>query len=65
MKCDVCKRPINYNYYINDKDWLKAVGKKEGYRCSHCLLEKLGGMGWQIIWSEPLEKNYKHLNNIN
>lgn len=59
MKCDICKREINYCFYINDKYWNKAVGKKEGYRCAHCILEELGGLEWYIIWDEPREKANK------
>ena len=50
---------MNYCFYINDKYWLKAVGKKEGYRCAHCVLEELGGLEWYIIWNEPTEKTNK------
>lgn len=56
MTCDTCKRPINYCFYIPDRFWLKAVGKKEGYRCAHCILETLGGLDWLIVWNEPAEK---------
>ena len=59
MKCDICKRKINYCFYINDKHWLKAVGKKEGHWCAHCILEKLGGLEWYIIWNEPTYKSKK------
>ena len=47
MKCDKCKRQMNYSFYIPDKYWIKAVGKKEEYRCGHCILEELGGH-WTI-----------------
>jgi len=53
MTCDVCGRKFNYCFYINDEHWLKAVGGKEGHRCAHCVLEKLGGSDWYVIWNEP------------
>ena len=59
MKCDKCGRQMDYCFYINDKHWLKAVGKKEGYWCAHCILQKIGGLDWYIIKSEPMEKYRK------
>lgn len=56
MTCDTCQRPINYCFYIPDELWSKAVGKKEGYQCAHCILQQLGGLDWLIIWNEPAEK---------
>ena len=56
MICDNCKSKMNYCFYIADEFWLKAVGSKEGYWCAHCVLEKLGGLGWTIIWNEQAEK---------
>ena len=56
MKCDICGRTINYCFCIDDKYWLKAVGKKEGHWCAHCILEKLGGLDWYIIFNEPANK---------
>jgi len=58
MKCDICKREINYCFYINKKYWKKAVSKKkfdksQGYLCAHCVLEKLGGLYWHIVLDEP------------
>ena len=57
MKCDTCGRQMNYCFYIDDKFWLKAIGKKEGHICGHCILEKLGGLDWYIIWNEPKAKS--------
>lgn len=56
MTCDTCNRKMDYCFYIDDVYWSRVVGKKEGYRCAHCILQGLGGLGWQIIWSEPLQK---------
>jgi hypothetical protein len=56
MNCNTCQRPMNYCFYINDEHWMKAVGKAEGYECAHCVLEKLGGLDWMIIWNEPTER---------
>lgn len=55
MKCDECKRIMNYCFYIADDQWLKANnGTKEGYLCAHCLLDRLGGLDWRIIiWDKP------------
>jgi hypothetical protein len=47
---------MNYCFYINDEHWVKAVSKKEGHQCAHCILEKLGGLDWMIIWNEPTER---------
>lgn len=65
MECDICKRQINYCFYIDNKYWLKAVGKKkfdksQGYLCAHCVLEKLGSLEWQIIWNEPSQKKRRN-----
>lgn len=64
MKCDVCKREMNYCFYIDDAFWLQAVGKKEGYRCAHCVLETLGEIWgtdysrfWYIVFNEPQQKS--------
>ncbi len=62
MTCEVCKTKFNYCFYINDEYWLKAIGKKEGHICANCILEKLGGLAWYIIWDEPSEKISKSLN---
>ena len=64
MRCDICKREMNYCFYINDKHWKKAVGKEkfkknQGHLCAHCVLEKLGGLNWYIILNEPLRKSNK------
>ncbi len=48
MKCDKCKRTMNYAFYIPDKYWHKAVGKRVGHQCPHCILDKLGG-NWQLV----------------
>lgn len=56
MTCDTCKRPFNYCFYINNDLWAKAVGKPEGYRCAHCVLEELGGLEWWIVWNEQAEQ---------
>ena len=64
MKCDVCGRQMNYCFYIDDKYWMKAVGKKEGHLCAHCILEKLKGLEWYIIWNEPTEKTNKDNSNV-
>lgn len=61
MKCDICKKQMNYCFYMNDKYWKKIVGEKDfnknvGYICAHCALQKLGGKHWYIIFNEP---NYK------
>lgn len=59
MTCDTCKRQINYCFYVPDEFWLKAVGRKEGHECAHCIPETLGGLDWLIIWNEPAEKMRK------
>lgn len=64
MKCDNCKRIMNYCFYINDEYWRKIIRKEkfkknQGYLCAHCILEKLGGNEWYIIWNEPTEKSPK------
>ena len=56
MTCDTCNRQMHYCFYINDAHWKKAIGKKEGYRCAHCILEALGGQEWYILWNEPQER---------
>lgn len=56
MTCEVCERQFNYCFYINDEHWLKAVGRKEGRRCAHCILEALGGLEWYVIWNQPTER---------
>lgn len=56
MTCDECGRRFNYCFYINEELWLKAVGKKEGHWCAHCILEKLGGLDWYVIWNEQAER---------
>ena len=53
MKCDICERRFNYCFYINREHWQKAVGRTEGHWCANCILEKLGGLDWYIIWNEP------------
>ena len=57
MNCDNCKRSINYCFYIDNKYWKKVVGEKNfknniGHFCAHCVLEKLGGLEWYIIWNK-------------
>jgi hypothetical protein len=47
---------MNYCFYINDEYWMKAIGRVEGYECAHCILEKLGGLDWMIIWNEATER---------
>ena len=64
MKCDNCGRQMNYCFYIDDRFWIKVVGKENfkknvGRWCPHCVLEKLGGKEWYIIWDEPREKSTK------
>jgi len=66
MNCDKCKREMNYCFYINDKHWKKAIGEKkfknnQGYLCAHCVLEKLGGLEWYIVFNEPIEKSHNQL----
>lgn len=56
MTCDICKKNIDYCFYINDEHWYKAVGKKEGHWCAHCILQELGGLDWYIIFNEPSAK---------
>lgn len=56
MVCDVCGRKFNYCFYINGDLWLKAVGVREGHWCAHCVLEKLGGLDWYVIWNQPVER---------
>lgn len=56
MTCDICQRIMNYCFYINDEHWLKVVGKKEGHRCAHCILEALGDRDWYIIHNEAAAK---------
>ena len=63
MKCDICGRTINYCFYINDKHWRKAVGeekfkKNQGHLCAHCVLERVGGLEWYIVWNEPGERSH-------
>ena len=65
MKCDICKKQMNYCFYIDDKYWKKVVGKEkfkknQGRICPHCVLEKLGGLNWYIIWNEPTQKISKN-----
>lgn len=60
MTCDTCQRPMNYAFYINDEHWRKVVGEGQfsqnvGRVCAHCVLEKLGGASWYIVWNEPVE----------
>lgn len=59
MTCDICNRPFNYCFYINGAFWQKAVGRDEGHWCAHCVLEKLGGLDWYIIWNEMGERMMK------
>jgi len=47
MKCDNCKKIINYSFHLPDNEWKKANKKKEGYLCGHCVLDKIGGH-WEI-----------------
>lgn len=61
MTCDICKRHMNYCFYVNDEHWMKAVGRVEGHVCAHCILEKLGGLDWMIIWNEPTERIRKNM----
>jgi hypothetical protein len=56
MTCDTCQRRMNYCFYVNDEHWMKVVGRVEGHVCAHCILEKLGGLDWMIIWNEPTER---------
>lgn len=56
MICDTCGHQFTYCFYIPDEFWIKAVGKKEGHECAHCILQKLGGLDWLIVWNEPAEK---------
>jgi hypothetical protein len=56
MICDICKRRFNYCFYIDSDYWLKAVGAKNGHWCAHCVLERLGGLNWYIIWNEQAAK---------
>lgn len=61
MTCDSCQRPYSYCFYINDYYWLKVVGeekfdKNQGHLCAHCVLERLGGLEWYLIWNEPTER---------
>ena len=53
MTCEICQRKFNYCFYIESEYWMKAIGAKEGHVCAHCVLEKLGGLDWLIIWNEP------------
>lgn len=57
MTCDVCKQKMNYCFYIDDRFWLKVVGKKEGHWCAHCILEQLGGLDWYVILNEQAQKS--------
>jgi len=61
MICDTCNRQMNYCFYINSEDWISAVGRTEGHQCAHCILEKLGGLDWMIIWNEPAERIRKNM----
>ena len=62
--CDVCKTKYKYCFYINDEFWLKATdGVKEGHLCANCILEKLGGLDWYIIWNEGTDKMSGHYYN--
>lgn len=55
MTCDRCSRKFNYSYYIDERFWrLANGGRREGYLCAHCLLERLGGVDWYIVFNEPL-----------
>ncbi len=55
MTCDQCGGTYSYSYYINIELWKRAVHRKEGHLCAHCVLEKLGGVDWYIIFNEPLK----------
>lgn len=57
MTCDWCRRYFAYCFYIADEFWLKAVGRKEGHVCAHCILHKLGGVEWEITLTNKLETN--------
>jgi hypothetical protein len=56
MVCDICRESFDYCFYINDEHWLRAVGRKEGHWCAHCILQKLGGFDWYITFNEPASK---------
>lgn len=60
MICDICNRKFDYCFYINDEYWFEAVGKREGHWCAHCILEKLHGREWYILWNEPVAKSSGH-----
>lgn len=68
MKCDTCKKRMDYCFYINDEYWIDVVGedsfkKNVGILCAHCTLQKLGGLQWYIIFNEPLANVY-HDNHV-
>lgn len=53
MRCDVCLRRMNYGYRIDDQDWMKATGGvQEGHLCAHCVLDRIGGEDWSIVFNE-------------
>ncbi len=53
MTCEDCKRPYTYSYHINTVLWVEATGGiLEGHLCAHCILERLGGIHWHIMFNE-------------
>lgn len=69
MICMFCETKFNYSYYIDDEYWIKIVGeenfkKNVGHVCAHCALEKIGGVAWHLLFSEPLANisANKHVN---
>jgi len=62
VRCDICKREMNYCFYIDDKYWIKAnKGVPNGIQCAHCTLEATGGLDWYITQCEPIKKVRKNL----
>ena len=61
MRCDNCDRQMDYTFYIDNKFWRKVVGEENfkkhiGRWCPHCVLQKLGGLHWYLIFNEPSER---------
>jgi hypothetical protein len=43
--CDKCGVQMDYCFYVEDEDWLKANNDRvEGYLCAHCCLDNLSNL---------------------
>lgn len=57
LTCDICKTKFNYCFFIANEHWRKVVGEDNfnrnvGHVCAHCVLQRLGGLEWLIVWNE-------------